>query len=88
VRARGCAVTTIAVMALACSIAGCSGSEPQADDVAASTLVSTDVEVQAPDEGADVASALDFRAPLVGGGEFDGADYAGQPVVFWFWAPT
>ena len=41
---------------------------------------------QAP--GATVPAALDFRAPLVGGGEFDGAAYAGRPVAFWFWAPT
>ena len=36
----------------------------------------------------EVPAALDFRAPLVGGGEFDGAKYAGRPVAFWFWAPT
>ena len=36
----------------------------------------------------DVPAALDFRAPLVGGGEFDGATYAGRPVAFWFWAPN
>ncbi len=37
---------------------------------------------------AEVPAALAFRAPLVGGGEFDGAAYAGRPVAFWFWAPT
>ena len=35
-----------------------------------------------------VPEALQFTAPLVGGGEFTGADYAGKPTVFWFWAPT
>ena len=35
-----------------------------------------------------VPEALQFTAPLVGGGEFAGADYAGKPTVFWFWAPT
>ncbi len=35
-----------------------------------------------------VPEALQFTAPLVGGGEFNGADYAGKPTVFWFWAPT
>jgi hypothetical protein len=35
-----------------------------------------------------VPEALQFSAPLVGGGEFTGADYAGKPTVFWFWAPT
>jgi hypothetical protein len=31
---------------------------------------------------------LQFEAPLVGGGAFDGAAYGERPVVFWFWAPT
>jgi hypothetical protein len=35
-----------------------------------------------------VPTALQFRAPLVGGGEFDGTSAAGKPVAFWFWAPT
>jgi hypothetical protein len=35
-----------------------------------------------------VPEALQFSAPLVGGGEFTGADYADKPTVFWFWAPT
>ena len=33
-------------------------------------------------------SALQFTAPLVGGGVFDGASLVGKPVAFWFWAPT
>lgn len=44
-----------------------------------------------PDAGtaaAVVPAALQFRAPLVGGGEFDGTAEAGRPVAFWFWAPT
>ena len=41
----------------------------------------------APDAVA-VPAALQFSAPLVGGGEFDGAAYADKPTVFWFWAPT
>jgi hypothetical protein len=35
-----------------------------------------------------VPELLQFTAPLVGGGEFTGADYADKPTVFWFWAPT
>jgi hypothetical protein len=35
-----------------------------------------------------VPEALQFTAPLVGGGEFDGAAVADKPTVFWFWAPT
>ena len=37
---------------------------------------------------AAVPEALAFTAPLVGGGEFTGADYVDKPTVFWFWAPT
>jgi hypothetical protein len=42
-----------------------------------------------PTEPADVVpEALQFTAPLVGGGTFDGAAAVGKPTVFWFWAPT
>ena len=37
--------------------------------------------------GASVPEALDFTAGLVGGGEFVGAELAGDNTVFWFWAP-
>jgi hypothetical protein len=49
----------------------------------------------APSAGASTAvvaaatpEALAFKAPLVGGGELNLADYAGKPVLLWFWAPT
>jgi len=35
-----------------------------------------------------VPELLQFTAPLVGGGEFNGADRAGLATAFWFWAPT
>ena len=35
-----------------------------------------------------VPAALQFNAPLVGGGEFDGTAVADKPTLFWFWAPT
>ena len=33
-------------------------------------------------------SAWQFEAPMVGGGSIDFAQYAGQTVALWFWAPT
>ena len=30
---------------------------------------------------------LDWSAPLIGGGTIDMADFAGQQVLLWFWAP-
>jgi hypothetical protein len=35
-----------------------------------------------------VPDTLAFSAPLVGGGTLDFADYAGTPLLLWFWAPT
>jgi hypothetical protein len=40
------------------------------------------------DQGVVVPEALQFTAPLVGGGEFSGDAVAGKPTLFWFWAPT
>jgi hypothetical protein len=45
-------------------------------------------EPPATDPAVVVPEALQFSAPLVGGGTFDGAAAAGKPTVFWFWAPT
>ena len=50
--------------------------EPAADEPAPTTQAVT------------VPAALQFRAPLVGGGEMDAATLADKPTVFWFWAPT
>jgi hypothetical protein len=37
---------------------------------------------------AGVPQSLAFSAPRVGGGTVDLSDYAGKPVLLWFWAPT
>lgn len=44
----------------------------------------------APVVTSDVAApdALQFTAPLVGGGSLDFTQYAGKTVALWFWAPT
>lgn len=34
-----------------------------------------------------VPAALQFSAPLVGGGEIEMGEFAGRPVLLWFWAP-
>ncbi len=41
--------------------------------------------VSAPDSTPD---SLAFSAARVGGGTINLADYAGKPVLLWFWAPT
>ena len=37
---------------------------------------------------ASVPDSLTFSAARVGGGTINLADYAGKPVLLWFWAPT
>ena len=77
---------------------------PVATDAPAATVspVDTDASVAdsapATDASADtdpaataplvVPEALQFVAPLVGGGEIDAATLADKPTVLWFWAPT
>jgi hypothetical protein len=36
----------------------------------------------------NVPDSLAFSAPRVGGGTVNLGDYAGKPVLLWFWAPT
>jgi hypothetical protein len=37
---------------------------------------------------AAVPAIYNFKTTKVGGGAVDGAEFAGKPVAFWFWAPT
>lgn len=45
------------------------------------------VVTEASNSGA-IPDSLAFSAPRVGGGSINMADYAGKPVLLWFWAPT
>jgi hypothetical protein len=58
-----------------------SEADTDGDDPVATAPATDDPAVVVPD-------ALQFTAPLVGGGTFDGAAVAGKPTAFWFWAPT
>jgi hypothetical protein len=37
---------------------------------------------------AAVPQIYNFKTSKVGGGAVDGAEFAGKPTAFWFWAPT
>jgi hypothetical protein len=73
------------MLVLATLFVGCSDSSNSSDTDSAATTASTGTGTGT---GTSVPDSLNFRAPLVGGGEFDGAAFAGRPTVFWFWAPT
>lgn len=74
--------------------------EAPSTDAASETTAAPTAETTEPERADDdpaptepavvVPEALQFTAPLVGGGTFDGAAAAatGKPTVFWFWAPT
>lgn len=102
--ARRAAVTAVAVAGLTLSACGSDpvdstvrtgtqADRPATTDAAAgaSTDAGADVDGPVADTAASISApaALQFRAPLVGGGEFAGPEQAaGKPVAFWFWAPT
>ncbi len=55
---------------------------------AANAPVATSAASVAPAAANAVPDSLAFTAPRVGGGTIDLAQYAGTPVLLWFWAPT
>ena len=62
----------------------------EAVQVTTSVLAAGETTVVAAEGGdpIDVPELLQFTAPLVGGGDFNGAERAGSATAFWFWAPT
>lgn len=65
-------------------------SAPPAEGTPATIATSTDVTGDPTGDatsGAVVPAALQFSAPLVGGGEIELGALAGRPVLLWFWAP-
>lgn len=82
----------LALVALV-SLAACGGSSSVATEStlaegAAAAPTGSTQEASATTGAAVTPELLQFTAPLVGGGEFNGADRAGQATAFWFWAPT
>ena len=50
--------------------------------------VGAPVSIAAASDRTVVPDSLAFTAPRVGGGTINMADFAGKPVLLWFWAPT
>lgn len=77
------------LLAAALLLAACgTGGEQQTTQPTASTGPTTTATASAgPTTGAAVPDILDFTAETVRGEQVAGADYAGQDVVLWFWAP-
>jgi ABC-type glycerol-3-phosphate transport system substrate-binding protein len=74
---------TIALAAAGVALAAC-GADVQtgsAGGVVPATVTGTGDPTTAP-------TALDFEAPLIGGGSLDFRTLNGSTVALWFWAPT
>lgn len=71
-------------------------SAPAITSTPADTAAPTDSGPAATGAGSDTTAppaaaapeALQFAAPLVGGGTIDFTQFAGKTVALWFWAPT
>jgi hypothetical protein len=68
----------------ATTLAACGNPSSQEPATAPSVAATASVAQSA----AAVPQALALSAPRVGGGTINLADYAGKPVLLWFWAPT
>jgi hypothetical protein len=68
----------------AATLAACGNPSSQEPAAAPTIAATTSVAQSAP----AVPQALALTAPRVGGGTINLADYAGKPVLLWFWAPT
>lgn len=58
--------------------------------VASSAATSAPSAAPAPSDSGlptNVPAALQFAAPLIGGGDIELTTLAGRPVLLWFWAP-
>jgi len=67
-------IRSLILLSLGFALVACSNGTQGAIDAPASTPTKT-------------ASILDFTAPGLDGPEISGADYSGQDVALWFWAP-
>lgn len=80
------APAALTVMLVACGGDTASDEAADTDATAATTSVAPAATAGA-GGAAQVPSALDFEARLIDGTTFDARQYAGETVVFWFWAP-
>jgi hypothetical protein len=79
----------VLVFAVVASIAACSDAGPQRNAAGPpAPPVTASRATQAPTEAAGaLPEILNFSAPRLGGGTIEGADYRGQDLALWFWAP-
>jgi thiol-disulfide isomerase/thioredoxin len=84
IASRRVSLSMLAVACLLAAVAACADDLPPASTPSGQPTASAAV----PSASGSVAvpATLAFSAPMVGGGQFDGASLAGKPAVLWFWA--
>jgi hypothetical protein len=70
------------------ALSACGNPNTQVASTAESRGSSPTAENPAVPAQGSIADSLAFSAPQVGGGTINMTDYAGKPVLLWFWAPT
>ena len=83
----------LAALTVAGALSACGDDRSASDTAAANTAVANTAVVDTAVVDTAVANAaapaaLQFSAPSVGGGAIDFTQFAGKPVVLWFWAPN
>ncbi|MGI8427403.1 MAG: hypothetical protein ACR2FO_08690 [Actinomycetota bacterium] len=68
-------------------LAACSGQNQAGGKVTFETSSPKPGAVESPGVVESKGGLLDFQAPKLGGGVVNGADFAGQDLALWFWAP-
>jgi hypothetical protein len=71
---------SLVAAAMTLAVVGCTSGSAQDTTATPSSVTATQL-------SAAVPAALQFDAPLVGGGRFDARQQAGRPLALWFWAP-
>lgn len=80
----------VLVLAGACGGGPAADGPAQGDGAAAAPATSSTSSMGGGAAGSasgESATVLDFTAPLVGGGTFDGRASAGRDLAVWFWSP-
>jgi hypothetical protein len=80
------AARVVLALAVVASLAACSDADQRGNDAGATVPgTTTSRAAQAPTDA--FPEILNFSAPRLGGGTIEGADYRGQDLALWFWAP-
>jgi curli biogenesis system outer membrane secretion channel CsgG len=80
--------TALGCGVLLLTLTSCGSSKAVTTVAPAAAPATTQPAAAPPAPAAAVPEIYNFKTNKVGGGAVDGAEFAGKPTAFWFWAPT